>query len=154
MSTNIEIINLSFLLEHERETILGVLKRDEYLKKTEDKRIRKLKNELLEVKRKGGRHYQQDNSRVCIRCQKNLGLIFDRGDFCQACGLRVCNKCRVVGDNGNWKCTVCDKIAHLRIVTGSGSLKREQSASNNPSSLEVMLLDNLSYAKLKILPLH
>nr|XP_020633334.1 synaptotagmin-like protein 5 isoform X1 [Pogona vitticeps]XP_020633335.1 synaptotagmin-like protein 5 isoform X1 [Pogona vitticeps] len=118
MSTNIEIINLSFLLEHEKETILGVLKRDEYLKKTEDKRIRKLKNELLEVKRKGGRHYQQDNSRVCIRCQKNLGLIFDRGDFCEACKLRVCNKCRVVGNNGNWKCTVCDKIAHLRIVTG------------------------------------
>lgn len=40
MSNNAEIINLSFLLEHERETILGVLKRDEYLKKMEDKRIR------------------------------------------------------------------------------------------------------------------
>ncbi|XP_061483393.1 synaptotagmin-like protein 5 isoform X2 [Rhineura floridana] len=118
MSKNVEIINLSFLLEHEREMILGVLKRDEYLKKIEDKRIRKLKNELLEAKRKGGRHYQQDNSRVCIRCQKNLGLIFDRGDVCQACRLRVCNKCRVVGIGGNWKCTVCDKIGHLRIVTG------------------------------------
>ncbi|KAG8136408.1 hypothetical protein E2320_004988 [Naja naja] len=78
MSNNAEIINLSFLLEHEKETILGVLKRDEYLKKMEDKRIRKLKNQLLEVKRKGGRHHQQDNSRVCTRCQKNLGLIFDR----------------------------------------------------------------------------
>lgn len=40
MSNNAEIINLSFLLENERETILGVLKRDEYLKKLEDKRIR------------------------------------------------------------------------------------------------------------------
>ncbi|KAF7250917.1 Synaptotagmin-like protein 5 [Varanus komodoensis] len=118
MSKNSEIINLSFLLEHERETIMGVLKRDEYLKKMEDKRIRKLKNELLEVKRKGGRHYQEDNSRICIRCQKNLGLIFDRGELCQTCRLRVCNKCRVVGIDGNWKCTVCDKIAHLRIVTG------------------------------------
>ncbi|XP_053164036.1 synaptotagmin-like protein 5 isoform X2 [Hemicordylus capensis] len=118
MSKNLEIINLSFLLEHERETILGVLKRDEYLKKIEDKRIRKLKNELLEVKRKGGRHYHEDNSRICIRCQKNLGLIFDRGDLCQACGLRVCNKCRVAGIDGNWKCTVCAKIAQLRIVTG------------------------------------
>ncbi|KFQ07674.1 Synaptotagmin-like 5, partial [Haliaeetus albicilla] len=114
-----EIINLSFLLEHEKETILGVLKRDEYLKKVEDKRIRKLKNELLEVRRKGGnRHCQQDNGRVCVRCQKSLGLIFDRGDLCQTCKLRVCNKCRVVGTDGQWKCSVCAKIAQLRIVTG------------------------------------
>ncbi|XP_073214351.1 synaptotagmin-like protein 5 isoform X2 [Lepidochelys kempii] len=119
MSKNLEIINLSFLLEHERETILGVLKRDEYLKKVEDKRIRKLKNELLEVRRKGGnRHCQQDRGRVCVRCQKNLGLIFDRGDQCQECKLTVCNKCRVLGIDGNWKCTVCAKIAQLRIVTG------------------------------------
>ncbi|NXD48025.1 SYTL5 protein, partial [Corvus moneduloides] len=114
-----EIINLSFLLEHERETILGVLKRDEYLKKVEDKRIRKLKNELLEVRRKGGNsHSQQDNSRVCFRCQKSLGLIFDRGDLCQTCKLRVCSTCRVVGADGHWRCSVCAKIAELRIVTG------------------------------------
>lgn len=119
MAKHLEIINLSFLLEHEREMILGVLKRDEYLKKVEDKRIRKLKNELLEVRRKGGnRHCQQDNSRVCVRCQKSLGLIFDRGDLCQTCKLRVCTKCRVVGADGQWKCSVCAKIAQLRIVTG------------------------------------
>lgn len=119
MTKHLEIINLSFLLEHERETILGVLKRDEYLKKVEDKRIRKLKNELLEVRRKGGnRHCQQENSRVCVRCQKSLGLIFDRGDLCQTCKLRVCNKCRDVATDGQWKCSVCAKIAQLRIVTG------------------------------------
>ncbi|XP_001379098.1 synaptotagmin-like protein 5 isoform X1 [Monodelphis domestica] len=117
MSKNTEIINLSFLLEHEKEMILGVLKRDEYLKKVEDKRIRKLKNELLEAKRKGGKR-QQDGSRICVRCQKNLGLIFDRGNLCQVCTLRVCNDCRIVGIDGNWKCTVCAKIAQLRIVTG------------------------------------
>ncbi|XP_071409435.1 synaptotagmin-like protein 5 [Pithys albifrons albifrons] len=119
MSKHLEIINLSFLLEHEREAILGVLKRDEYLKKVEDKRIRKLKNELLEVRRKGGNcHCQQDNSRICVRCQKSLGLIFDRGDLCQTCKLRVCSNCRVVGTDGQWKCSVCAKIAQLRIVTG------------------------------------
>ncbi|OXB68704.1 hypothetical protein ASZ78_010296 [Callipepla squamata] len=119
MAKHLEIINLSFLLEHEREMILGVLKRDEYLKKVEDKRIRKLKNELLEVKRKGGnQHCQQDNSRICVRCQKGLGFIFDRGDLCQTCKLRVCNKCRAVGTDGQWKCSVCAKIAQLRIVTG------------------------------------
>ncbi|XP_064562841.1 synaptotagmin-like protein 5 isoform X4 [Zonotrichia leucophrys gambelii] len=119
MTKHSEIINLSFLLEHERETILGVLKRDEYLKKVEDKRIRKLKNELLEVRRKGGnRHSQQDSSRVCVRCQKSLGFIFDRGELCQTCQLRVCSSCRVLGTEGHWKCSVCAKIAELRIVTG------------------------------------
>ncbi|XP_021408716.2 synaptotagmin-like protein 5 isoform X4 [Lonchura striata] len=119
MTKHLEIINLSFLLEHERETILGVLKRDEYLKKVEDKRIRKLKNELLEVRRKGGNHHsQQDNSRVCVRCQKSLGFIFGRGEPCQSCRLRVCSTCRVLGAEGHWRCSVCAKIAELRIVTG------------------------------------
>ncbi|TRZ18514.1 hypothetical protein HGM15179_008569 [Zosterops borbonicus] len=119
MTKHLEIINLSFLLEHERETILGVLKRDEYLKKVEDKRIRKLKNELLEVRRKGRScHSEQDNSRVCVRCQKSLGFIFDRGELCQGCRLRVCSSCRVLGADGQWKCSVCTKIAELRIVTG------------------------------------
>ncbi|XP_073918323.1 synaptotagmin-like protein 5 isoform X2 [Castor canadensis] len=117
MSKNSEFINLSFLLDHEKEMILGVLKRDEYLKKVEDKRIRKLKNELLEAKRRSGKT-QQETSRVCVHCQRNLGLIFDRGDPCQACSLRVCSECRVVGLDGSWKCTVCAKVAQLRIITG------------------------------------
>ncbi|XP_004690001.1 PREDICTED: synaptotagmin-like protein 5 isoform X2 [Condylura cristata] len=117
MSKNSEIINLSFLLDHEKEMILGVLKRDEYLKKVEDKRIRKLKNELIEAKRRSGKTHQE-TSRVCVHCQKQLGFIFDRGDPCQACSLRVCSECRVSGLNGSWKCTVCAKVAQLRIVTG------------------------------------
>uniref|UniRef100_A0A8C7B6Y4 Synaptotagmin like 5 n=1 Tax=Neovison vison TaxID=452646 RepID=A0A8C7B6Y4_NEOVI len=117
MSKNSEFINLSFLLDHEKEMILGVLKRDEYLKKVEDKRIRKLKNELLEAKRRSGKTQQQTN-RVCVHCQRNLGLIFDRGDPCRACSLRVCSECRVPGLDGSWKCTVCAKVAQLRIITG------------------------------------
>ncbi|XP_060038609.1 synaptotagmin-like protein 5 isoform X1 [Erinaceus europaeus] len=117
MSKNSEFINLSFLLDHEKEMILGVLKRDEYLKKVDDKRIRKLKNELLEAKRRSGKTHQE-TSRVCVHCQRNLGLIFDRGDPCQACSLRVCSACRVSGLDGSWKCTVCAKVAQLRIITG------------------------------------
>lgn len=117
MSKNSELINLSFLLDHEKEMILGVLKRDEYLKKVEDKRIRKLKNELLEAKRRSGKTHQE-TSRVCVHCQKHLGLIFDRGDPCQACSFRVCGECRVSGLDGSWKCTICAKVAQLRIVTG------------------------------------
>ncbi|XP_029459066.1 synaptotagmin-like protein 5 isoform X2 [Rhinatrema bivittatum] len=121
MSKNIEIINLTFLLEQERETILGVLKRDELLKKIEDKRIRRLKNELLEIRRRGGSRQlqrQQNKTRVCARCQKSLGLIFDRGDLCQVCKLRVCSACRLVDSAKTWQCTVCAKTAQLRIVTG------------------------------------
>lgn len=117
MSKNSEFINLSFLLDHEKEMILGVLKRDEYLKKVEDKRIRKLKNELLEAKRRSGKT-QQETSRVCVHCQKNLGLIFYRGDPCQVCSLRVCSECRVMGRDGSWKCIVCAKVAQLRFISG------------------------------------
>ncbi|XP_034341523.1 synaptotagmin-like protein 5 [Arvicanthis niloticus] len=117
MSKNSELINLSFLLDHEKEMILGVLKRDEYLKKVEDKRIRKLKNELLEAKRRSGKTHQE-TSRVCVHCQKTLGLIFDRGDPCQVCSLRVCSECRVKGLDGSWKCTVCAKVAQLKIISG------------------------------------
>ncbi|XP_053562440.1 synaptotagmin-like protein 5 isoform X2 [Bombina bombina] len=121
MSRNTEILNLSFLLDQEREIILGVLQRDEQLKKVEDKRVRKLKNELLEIKRKGGNRFrlrQPNNPKVCVRCQKSLGLIFNRGELCQVCQLRVCNTCRVIVKGGNWKCAVCAKIAELKIVTG------------------------------------
>ncbi|XP_045240425.1 synaptotagmin-like protein 5 isoform X4 [Macaca thibetana thibetana] len=130
MSKNSEFINLSFLLDHEKEMILGVLKRDEYLKKVEDKRIRKLKNELLEAKRRSGKT-QQEASRVCVHCQRNLGLIFDRGDPCQSCSLRVCRECRVAGPDGSWKCTVCDKIAGS---TGSSDLNDQEAGSRTPKS--------------------
>ncbi|XP_057616004.1 synaptotagmin-like protein 5 isoform X1 [Chionomys nivalis] len=117
MSKNSEFINLSFLLDHEKEMILGVLKRDEYLKKVEDKRIRKLKNELLEAKCRSGKT-QQETSRVCVHCQKKLGLIFDRGYPCQVCFLKVCSECQVMGPDGSWKCTVCAKVAQLKFISG------------------------------------
>ncbi|MGH0168540.1 UNVERIFIED_CONTAM: hypothetical protein FKN15_057819 [Acipenser sinensis] len=117
MAKTSEIINLSFLLDNEKEIILGVLQKDENLRKLEEKRIRKLKNELLEIRRKGGtrRHkHQQQSERVCVRCQKSLGLIFDRGDVCEECQLRVCKECRVVLENSKWKCTICAKISKMQ----------------------------------------
>lgn len=71
---------------------------------------RKLKNELLEAKRRSGKT-QQQTSRVCAHCQRNLGLLFDRGDPCRVCSLRVCSECRVSGLDGSWKCTICAKVA-------------------------------------------
>lgn len=40
MELDTEDLNFSFLLEHERETILKVLQKDEKLRKQEEKRIR------------------------------------------------------------------------------------------------------------------
>ncbi|MBN3278922.1 SYTL5 protein, partial [Polyodon spathula] len=121
MTKTSEIINLSFLLDNEKEMILGVLEKDENLRKQEEKRIRKLKNELLEIRRKGGtkqHKHQQQSERVCVRCQKSLGLIFDRGEVCEECQFRVCKERRIVLENSKWKCTICTKILQLRVVTG------------------------------------
>ncbi|XP_059198877.1 synaptotagmin-like protein 5 isoform X2 [Centropristis striata] len=119
-----EDLNLSFLLEHERDMILKVLQKDEKLRKREEKRIRKLKNELLEIKRKGSRRPQELEERQCARCMKSLGLIFDRGDLCKECQLRVCNDCRVTAPKSRqWRCNVCAKISELKVVTGEWFLE-------------------------------
>ncbi|KAK5861156.1 hypothetical protein PBY51_022572 [Eleginops maclovinus] len=119
-----EDLNLSFLLEHERDMILKVLQKDEKLRKREEKRIRKLKNELLEIKRKGSRRQQELGERQCARCLKSLGLIFDRGDLCEDCQLRVCNDCRISTPKARqWRCSVCAKISELKVVTGEWFLE-------------------------------
>uniref|UniRef100_A0A3Q2XFU7 RabBD domain-containing protein n=1 Tax=Hippocampus comes TaxID=109280 RepID=A0A3Q2XFU7_HIPCM len=109
-------LNLSFLLEHERDSILKVLQKDEKLRKREEKRIRKLKNELLEIKRKGSRPPRESAERQCARCIKTLGLIFDRGELCDECQLRVCSECRVSAPKRRqWRCNVCFELCVVRM---------------------------------------
>ncbi|KAM6985095.1 synaptotagmin-like protein 5 [Aplochiton taeniatus] len=131
-------LNLSFLLEHERKLILNVLQKDEKLRKREEKRIRKLKNELLEIKRKGSRRPQEVGDRQCAHCLKTLGLIFDRGELCDECQQRVCNECRVKSPKGRqWKCNVCAKVSELKVVTGEWFLEERSKRfekGNVPSS--------------------
>ncbi|XP_069801662.1 synaptotagmin-like protein 5 isoform X2 [Dendropsophus ebraccatus] len=137
MSKSSEILNLSYLLDQEKEAILAVLKRDENLKKVEDKRVRKLKNELLEIKKKGAKIHRlrQNSAKICVRCQKPLGWILDRGDICQACQLRVCKACRVVVKDAVWKCTVCAKIAQIRIATGDWFFEERSKRFKNATVL-------------------
>ncbi|XP_062906896.1 synaptotagmin-like protein 5 [Mobula hypostoma] len=136
MSKNTEIVNLSFLLDDEKKMILEVLNRDEVLRKAEEKRIRKLKNELIKIRGTGvNRRRQQVNERVCKRCQKPLGLIFFRGDSCQMCNDRVCAECRVITKDGSWKCTACAKIAQLREVTGEWFFEERAKRFQNVSVL-------------------
>lgn len=117
MAKTNDSLNLSFLLEHERQMILNVLQKDEKLRKREEKRIRKLKNELLELKRVGRR--SSADQRECVVCLRALGLILQRGNVCTNCHRRVCNFCTATpSDSKHCKCTVCAKTAELKVVTG------------------------------------
>ncbi|KAJ8255270.1 hypothetical protein GJAV_G00202980 [Gymnothorax javanicus] len=74
-----EDLDLSFLLKQEAEIILTVLQKDEELCKLEEKRIRRLKNELLKMRSKALPQPSEPEDHQCPHCQKTLGLIFDRG---------------------------------------------------------------------------
>ncbi|XP_056610549.1 synaptotagmin-like protein 5 isoform X2 [Triplophysa dalaica] len=134
MAKTTDSLNLSFLLENERQMILSVLQKDEKLRKREEKRIRKLKNELLDLKRVGRR--SSADQRECAVCLRALGLILQRGNVCTNCHRRVCNFCTATPpDTKHYKCTVCAKTAELKVVTGEWFLeeraKRFQHASSD-----------------------
>uniref|UniRef100_A0A3Q4A9I7 RabBD domain-containing protein n=1 Tax=Mola mola TaxID=94237 RepID=A0A3Q4A9I7_MOLML len=102
-----DTINLGFLSEHEQEMILEVLRRDEELRQREDKRVRKLKTELLDVKRKGAKRGSVKYSpRSCGRCQEPLSRLSVLSSQCQMCNHHVCRKCRTVLDSGSWLLTL------------------------------------------------
>ncbi|XP_067853030.1 synaptotagmin-like protein 4 [Heptranchias perlo] len=119
MSKRMEMINLSFLTDKEKEVIMGVLLRDEEVRAAEEKRIRKLKNELLEIRRKGAKRGSQDYSvKTCARCQQTLGRIVKSGNVCKQCNHLVCKECGIGGVDGRWKCNVCIKESKLKKQTG------------------------------------
>uniref|UniRef100_A0A665UAA5 Synaptotagmin-like protein 4 n=1 Tax=Echeneis naucrates TaxID=173247 RepID=A0A665UAA5_ECHNA len=114
-----DMINLGFLSDSEREMILEVLRRDEGLRQAEEQRVRKLKTELLDVKRKGakrgsGRYSQQ----CCGRCLEPLSRLTIFSSQCKMCNHHVCRNCRTVFPNGSWLCSVCDKESDLKKMTG------------------------------------
>ncbi|XP_062820153.1 synaptotagmin-like protein 4 isoform X2 [Anolis carolinensis] len=114
-----EAVDLSFLLEAERDLILQVLQRDEELRKAEERRVRRLKNELLEIRRKGAkRGSQRYSERTCARCQTSMGRISPKANTCRSCNHLVCRDCRSYGTNSSWRCKVCTKEAELKKSTG------------------------------------
>uniref|UniRef100_A0A8C2PQZ0 Synaptotagmin-like protein 4 n=1 Tax=Cyprinus carpio TaxID=7962 RepID=A0A8C2PQZ0_CYPCA len=118
MVQNMEI-NVSFLTESEQEFILEVLRRDEELRRLEELRVKKLKAELLEIKRKGAKRGSGKYSeRSCGRCQEPMGLLTRSGSQCRVCKHQVCRKCQSVRPNGSWMCTVCAKEIDLKMCTG------------------------------------
>ncbi|NXF91543.1 SYTL4 protein, partial [Eubucco bourcierii] len=114
-----EAVDLSFLSEAERDLILQVLQRDEELRKAEERRIRRLKNELLEIRRKGAKKGSQRYSeRTCARCQQSLSRISPKANTCRGCNHLVCRDCRSYSPNNSWRCKVCTKEAELKKTTG------------------------------------
>uniref|UniRef100_A0A8C4WUD8 Synaptotagmin-like protein 4 n=1 Tax=Gopherus evgoodei TaxID=1825980 RepID=A0A8C4WUD8_9SAUR len=114
-----EAVDLSFLSEAERDMILQVLQRDEELRKAEERRVRRLKNELLEIRRKGAkRGSQRYSERTCARCQQSLGRVSPKANSCRGCNHLVCRDCRSYSINSTWRCKVCTKEAELKKTTG------------------------------------
>ncbi|XP_028816279.1 synaptotagmin-like protein 4 isoform X2 [Denticeps clupeoides] len=112
-------INVSSLTESEREMILEVLKRDEQLRHAEDQRVKKLKLEVLDLKKKGAKRSSGKYSeRSCGRCQQPLGRLATSDGQCQACKHQVCRNCRSVRTNGAWVCSVCASEADLKKSSG------------------------------------
>ncbi|XP_055014987.1 synaptotagmin-like protein 4 [Boleophthalmus pectinirostris] len=113
-------INLSFLSHSERELILEVLRRDEELRQAEDQRIRKLKTELLDIKRRGAKRGSGKYSqRVCGRCLQPLSRLLAFSSPCRMCHHYVCHSCRApVGPGGSWLCSVCAMESDLKKRTG------------------------------------
>lgn len=119
MTQNPEMVNLSFLSDTETDFILQVLQRDEELRKAEERRIRRLKNELLDIRRKGAkRGSQRYSDRTCARCQQNVGRLVPKTNTCRSCNHLVCKDCRMETTTGGWKCNVCIKEGELKKSTG------------------------------------
>ncbi|XP_006026572.1 synaptotagmin-like protein 4 [Alligator sinensis] len=136
-----EAVDLSFLLDTERDLILQVLQRDEELRKAEERRIRRLKNELLEIRRKGAkRSSQRYSERTCARCQQSLGRVSPKANTCRGCNHLVCRDCRSYSINSTWRCKVCIKEAELKKATGDWFYdQRVNRFANRPGSDVVRL---------------
>uniref|UniRef100_UPI00398F1426 synaptotagmin-like protein 3 n=1 Tax=Pristiophorus japonicus TaxID=55135 RepID=UPI00398F1426 len=116
MTLEIDIKSLKGL---EREKVLEVLHRDEMLRKAEEERIRKLKSEYQEIRRKGAKSYSREYSnRSCARCQASLGLVFNVGVVCSICNHKVCSECRMYNSSRVWRCTVCHAHGQMKVKSG------------------------------------
>lgn len=113
-------LNLGFLSDYEQELILEVLRRDEELRRAEDQRIRKMKTDLLDIKRKGAKRGSGKYSqRVCGRCLEPVSRLTVFSSQCRMCHHYICGNCRTpVLPKGSWLCSVCVMESDLKKRTG------------------------------------
>ncbi|XP_037541481.1 synaptotagmin-like protein 3 [Nematolebias whitei] len=108
----------------EREIVLEVLWRDKQLRTVEEDRIRRMKCELQEQRRKGAKSYaRQYGERTCARCQRPLGKFWNKGAVCRGCSHRICSRCRVGA--ADWKCTLCHAYREMKIRSGQWFLEEK-----------------------------
>ncbi|XP_013871181.1 synaptotagmin-like protein 3 [Austrofundulus limnaeus] len=117
-------MNLGFLQVLERERVLEVLWRDKQLRTVEEDRIRRMRCELQELRRKGAKSYaRQYGERTCARCQRPLGKLWNTGAVCRGCSHRICSRCRVGA--ADWKCTLCHAYREMKIKSGQWFLEEK-----------------------------
>lgn len=106
--------------------MLEVLRRDKQLRAIEEDRIRRMKSELQELRRKGAKSYtRQYGDRTCARCQRPLGKLWNCGAVCLGCSHRICTKCRVSVGTTGWKCTVCFAYREVKFRSGEWFLEEK-----------------------------
>ncbi|XP_030261663.1 synaptotagmin-like protein 3 isoform X1 [Sparus aurata] len=116
-------MDLSLLQALERERVLEVLRRDKQLRIIEEDRIRRMKCELQELRRRGAKSFtRQYGERTCARCQRPLGKFWNLGAVCRGCSHRICSRCRVGA--ADWKCTVCHAYREVKIRSGEWFLEQ------------------------------
>ncbi|TKS75465.1 Synaptotagmin-like protein 3 [Collichthys lucidus] len=145
-------MDLSLLQALERERVLEVLQRDKQLRSIEEDRIRRMKYELQELRRRGAKSFsRQYGERTCARCQRPLGKFWNSGAVCHGCSHRICSRCRVGVGLADWKCTVCHAYREVKIKSGEWFLDQrarkfqvtsEISSSQNDVQEDLLRVEN------------
>ncbi|KAG7270444.1 hypothetical protein CRUP_022757 [Coryphaenoides rupestris] len=132
--------------------ILQVLQRDRMLRTVEEERIRRMKQDLQEIRRRGAKSFcRQYSERTCARCQRPLGKFWNCGEVCRGCSHRICSRCRVAGIApaqahtsaafvAEWRCTVCHAYRDVRVRSGEWFL--EERAKKFPIATEISKSQN------------
>uniref|UniRef100_A0A3Q3KHP2 RabBD domain-containing protein n=1 Tax=Monopterus albus TaxID=43700 RepID=A0A3Q3KHP2_MONAL len=119
-------MDLNLLQALERKCVLEVLHRDKQLRIIEEDRIRRMKYELQELRRRGAKSLdRQYGERTCARCQRPLGKFWNSGAICHGCSHRICSKCCVGMGAVGWKCTVCHAYREVKIKSGEWFLEEK-----------------------------
>nr|XP_061842968.1 synaptotagmin-like protein 3 isoform X2 [Nerophis lumbriciformis] len=134
-------MDLGLLQGQERDRILEVLRRDKLLRKIEEDRIRRMKFELQELRRRGAKSSTKEyGKRTCARCQRPLGKWCNTGEVCRGCSHRICSKCRMNTGAAGWKCTVCYAYREVKIRSGEWFL--DQKTKKYPTVKEISKSQN------------
>ena len=74
---------------------------------------RALKTEITQLRQQSAiRVGTEQKGKQCIRCHKELGILFNKGEICVKCKHLICLNCRVTvtgSTSYSWLCSLCNK---------------------------------------------